>query len=182
MKKEIFLILFMFTLLCGNAAAGEKSRLEVYGDYAHIAIPLSAGIYSAVIGDWHGELQLAKSCAATLVTTGGLKYAVGAERPSGGEYSFPSGHTSLAFTGAAYWQMRYGWALGVPMYAAATLVGYSRVDAEAHYWRDVIAGAAIGIGFNYLFTSRYGNDDKSKQRMSLIPTHKGVNFNFSMQF
>ena len=181
---KILIILFMkLVFLCSNATAGERYDLdEFFSDIMHIAIPLSAAVYSASIGDWQGELQLTYSYAMTIGTTLLLKRAVDAKRPNGGRYSFPSGHTSSAFAGAAYWQMRYGWEFGVPMYAAAALVAYQRVDIKAHYWRDIIAGATIGIGFNYLFTRRYGDDDKSEQRMSLIPTHKGVYFNFSMRF
>ena len=81
----------------------------------------------------------------------------------------------LAGAGAAYWQMRYGWEIGIPMYAAAALVGYSRIDAKKHYWWDVAAGAGIGIGFNYLFTSRY-------VRATAIPTPGGAYLNFGAQF
>ena len=180
--KKVFATVFIFAFLCSNAAAGGKSSLEIYGDYMNVVIPLSAAVYSAVIGDWQGELQLAQSYAATIATTSILKSTVNAERPSGGNRSFPSGHASSAFAGSAYWQMRYGWVFGAPMYAAATVVAYSRVYSEAHYWRDVAASAVIGIGFNYLFASQYGNDDKSEWRMSFVPTPKGVNFNFSIRF
>ena len=184
--KKILATVFIFALLCGDASADMLGTLRgkydldiACGDFLSVAIPLSAAIYSAAIGDWEGELQLAQSCAATIALTQGLKYAVNAERPNGGRRSFPSGHSSSAFMGAAYWQMRYGWEFGVPMYAAAALVCYTRVDAEAHYWRDVIAGAAIGIGFNYLFTSRFEND---KMQMSLIPMRNGASLNFSIRF
>jgi len=169
-------------LLCTPFAYG-KSGLTVYGDYMQVGIPLSAAIYSAVIRDWTGEIQLAKSTAATIATTQILKYTVREGRPNqpageSGE-SFPSGHTSAAFAGAAYWQMRYGWAIGAPMYAAASLVGYSRVNAKEHYWHDVIAGAVIGIGFNLLFTSRYHDD---RAQLSVTPVPGGACLNFGFEF
>ncbi len=51
--------------------------------------------------------------------------------------------------------MRYGWKYGLPAYAAASFVGWSRIRANKHYPIDVIAGAAIGILSNYYFTTAY---------------------------
>jgi membrane-associated phospholipid phosphatase len=50
---------------------------------------------------------------------------------------------------------RYGWEYGVPAYAAASFVAYSRVEAKQHFPHDVIAGAAIGIASSYIFTRPY---------------------------
>ena len=50
---------------------------------------------------------------------------------------------------------RYGWEYGIPAYAAASFVAYSRVEAREHYPRDVIAGASIGIVSSYIFTRHY---------------------------
>ncbi|MOA60857.1 PAP2 superfamily protein [compost metagenome] len=44
----------------------------------------------------------------------------------------------------------------MPAYVAAGAVGWSRVESDNHYWRDVIAGAAIATGFSYLFTTPKG--------------------------
>jgi membrane-associated phospholipid phosphatase len=43
----------------------------------------------------------------------------------------------------------------LPLYAAAGFVAYSRVESREHHPRDVIAGAAIGVGSSFLFTRRY---------------------------
>lgn len=87
-------------------------------------------------------------------TTATLKYAVDEQRPDGGSRSFPSGHTSLAFTGAEFIRKEYGWGWGAPAYVAAGFVGWSRVEAKRHYTRDVLAGAAVGILANHDFWSR----------------------------
>jgi len=50
---------------------------------------------------------------------------------------------------------RYGWGYGVPAYALASFVAYSRVEAREHYAHDVIAGASIGIASSYIFTRPY---------------------------
>ena len=44
---------------------------------------------------------------------------------------------------------------GVPAYAAASFVAYSRVESREHYPRDVVAGAGIGILSSYIFTKPY---------------------------
>jgi membrane-associated phospholipid phosphatase len=58
---------------------------------------------------------------------------------------FPSGHAALAFATAAamgiLWP-RWRWGL----YAVACLVGIERVAEHAHWFSDVVAAAALGIG------------------------------------
>lgn len=83
----------------------------------------------------------------------GLKYSINAKRPNGGGQSFPSGHTASAFMGAEYIRQQHGWGWGIPAYVAAGWVGYTRVESNNHYWRDVAAGAAIGIASNFDFGS-----------------------------
>lgn len=125
---------------------------EVAGDIGQYAIP-AAGLGIALVKkDWKGCLQLTYAFAATLGVAYALKYTVHETRPNGGEQSFPSGHTSSAFCGAAFLDMRYGHSYGIPAYAAASLVGWSRIESDNHYPIDVLAGAAIGIISNLIFT------------------------------
>lgn len=93
--------------------------------------------------------DLALAVARTELATYSLKYAINAPRPNGGSNSFPSGHTSIAFTGAEFIRKEYGWGWGVPAYLAAGFVGWSRVASNTHYTRDVVAGAALGILSNH---------------------------------
>jgi len=75
--------------------------------------------------------------------------------PSSFWFSFPSGHTSAAFQGASFIQLRYGWRAGLPAYAGATFVAFSRVYADKHFVSDVVAGAALGTLSSFLFTDRF---------------------------
>ena len=123
--------------------AAAKNTFSTYGDVMQYALPAGAGLLAFIKGDADGATQLAASGAVTIGTTYALKYAVNETRPNGGRYSFPSGHTSLAFTGAAFVHERYGWEWGLPAELAAAAVAWSRVDARQHHWYDVLASVGI---------------------------------------
>jgi len=68
------------------------------------------------------------------------------ETLSGGQASFPSGHTIAAFAVAAVFADRYRnhrWAPWAA-YGLAGLVGFSRITLSAHFPSDVFAGAELG--------------------------------------
>ncbi len=147
--------LFM-TLLCCltfSTPAEAKDGFETSSDVLAIVLPATAAAITLSAKDNEGLVQLAESGALTLATTYGLKYAITATRPNGGKHSFPSGHTSVAFASAEFIRERYGWNYGIPAYIAASFTGYGRVESKQHYTRDVLAGAAIGIGSSFLFTT-----------------------------
>jgi membrane-associated phospholipid phosphatase len=186
MKTIVFTtlcVLLATSLAFANRHAVVNDGITRTGDILQLAIPLSALAYSSAIGDWEGVKQLAYVVGATIITTQALKYTIREERPYQSEnskgHTFPSGHTSSAFAGAGFWQMRYGWYIGVPMYAAAAFVGYSRNHAKMHNWLDIATGAAVGIGFNLLFTSRYNNEDT---QLSITPTDGGAMFRLNVRF
>ena len=149
------LLLTVGALVAAPSASQAKGALEIYGDVAQLAIPAFAGLTSVVKRDKDGVIQFAVGTTLTLGTVQGLKYAINTERPDGGARSFPSGHTAAAFAGASYLHYRYGWKWGLPTYVAAAVVGYSRVEAEKHYWYDVVAGAAIANIVAYVMTDTY---------------------------
>ncbi len=61
--------------------------------------------------------------------------------------SFPSGHTSQAFFLATLLSQHFGLQPGLvlALYLAAVLVGITRMYVGAHYPRDVLAGAVLGV-------------------------------------
>lgn len=66
---------------------------------------------------------------------------------SGGSSSFPSGHTSAAFTTATSLSLYFPkWYVIVPAYLWAGSVGYARIYQGVHYPTDVLAGAIVGAG------------------------------------
>lgn len=151
---RVFMALLLFSLLFSNAAVASDG-VERVGDILQIVLPVSGAGIALSRGDKEGLKQLARSEALTLALTFGMKYTIPATRPDGGDHSFPSGHTSISFSAAEFIRERYGWNHGIPAYVAASYAGYSRVDSKRHYTRDVLAGAAIGIGSSLLFTEPY---------------------------
>lgn len=93
------------------------------------------------------------SWAGTALTTFMLKSAFNRERPERDSprynSSFPSGHTANWFSLATVYSAKYP-KYAIPLYTAGLLVGLSRIYQGEHYPSDVLAGAAIGIGFGYL--------------------------------
>lgn len=153
--------LFGQTELDGPNSRHEKWEyvLEDTGDVLQLAIPITAGIMTLTKKDYKGTKKLAFSYGTTLALTYSLKYLTKKPRPENRPHfdSFPSGHTSSAFSGASFIQRRYGWKYGTYAYILATIVGISRTEAPDGYhdgW-DVLAGAAIGIGSTYIFTRPY---------------------------
>ena len=151
MKKLVlpFIAGFMIT----NSFAEDKTTLA--GDILQILIPSVAYGTTLYLDDKEGQMEFYKSFATNEAITYGLKYSVDKKRPNGGDHSFPSGHTSASFQGATFIHKRYGLKYAIPAYMAATFVGYSRVDARAHYTIDVAAGALIGSLSSYYFTTKY---------------------------
>lgn len=66
-------------------------------------------------------------------------------------YSFPSAHTSSAFSTATSLSMVYPkWYVIAPSFLWAGAVGYSRMHLGVHYPSDVFVGAIVGSGSAFL--------------------------------
>lgn len=148
-------MLGLFLCLSTIVEAKASSGVEAAGDLLLFVLPVTAVWLTVYYKDGKGALQLGESAALTAGVTYGLKYAVDETRPNGGGHSFPSGHSSISFSAAEFIRKRYGWGYGIPAYAAASFVAYSRVESRQHYLHDVIVGAGIGIASSYIFTNTY---------------------------
>ena len=156
-KNRIFVhALAVLVCIAIPAAAETTSTIESAGTDTAIALPLVAGGIALWKSDWRGAEQLTFATALTVGTSLAFKQFVREQRPDHSDFkSFPSNTSALAFAPAQFLWQRYGWEYGVPAYAAAAFVGYSRVDAKQHHWWDVAASAAISLGYNELITTRY---------------------------
>jgi membrane-associated phospholipid phosphatase len=142
-------------LVCAQPARASDD-IETAGNVLKYAMPISAAAITWFHGDREGLAQLGVSYVASVGLAYGLSRVIHEERPDHSDFhSFPSDSEASAMAAAAYLDKRYGWRYGLPAYALAGFVGYSRVEAKKHHWYDVVAGAALGWGFNQLVTTKY---------------------------
>ena len=135
--------------------------LSRYNNLVNAAVP--AGIFAAGVidndkGTRQNAMYIASSSAVNLLLTLVIKKIVKRPRPflgqvkinavyHPGQTSFPSGHTSSAFTTAtALTQVYHKWYVIAPAYLWASSVGYSRMYLGVHYPSDVATGALVGTG------------------------------------
>ena len=147
-----------------------------------IAMPvLAAGIAYGHDQDWTGVAQMSADTVATVGVAYALKHVIKEQRPDHSDFqSMPSDTAALAFAPAAFLWDRYGWEWGVPAYAAAAFVGYSRVDAKKHHWYDVAASAGLAWGFSQIFTTRY--HERYRVYSNLYASPDGAFVKVSMNF
>jgi len=156
-----FAVLAVAFVIASPAATAKST--ETIGTGLTIALPLVAGGITAWKSDWLGTEQLAITTLLTVGTVYGLKHLVRECRPfavpcahgSSDWDSFPSEHGAVAFASAEFLRERYGWRYGLPAYAAAGFVGWSRVDAQKHRWYDVAASFGVSLIANELITTRF---------------------------
>lgn len=154
---SVALLVFSSLPVMGEESFRRTSSQKGVGvstDVVVVAMPVAALTGILVEKDWKGLKQGALTAVTSVGASLILKYAIKEERPDfSNNHSFPSGHTSTAFATAAFLQRRYGWKFGVPAFALATYVGWGRVYAKKHHWWDVVAGAAIGAGAAFIYTT-----------------------------
>jgi undecaprenyl-diphosphatase len=128
------------------------------------ATVLAAGLIKNDNATIKKGFYIAESIFASELITYGLKYSVKRQRPfeenkfitsATGTVvrtpSFPSGHTSDAFSTATALTIAYPkWYVAVPAYLWAGSVGFSRMYLGVHYPTDVLAGAVVGAGSAWL--------------------------------
>jgi len=138
---------------------------------------------------------LSVELGAELVTAGvteGLKSATSRERPGGGDKSFPSGHSSAAFTNVALANRNLQYlsmseelrtALEVGNYVLASATAWARVEANGHWLSDVFASAAIGYFFGaFLHDGFMGLPEDKPAQVKVVPVHGGAMLALSFPF
>jgi membrane-associated phospholipid phosphatase len=118
---------------------------------------------------WKKALSLTIAITIVALTTQGIKSIVQRERPfkkipaieklsTGGDASFPSGHTTEAFAMAAALSLLFRKKeIMIPVYIWAFLVAYSRMALGVHYPSDVLFGAALGTLISWLVVASLRN-------------------------
>jgi len=152
--QKLFLVLPFFLFF--KISFSQNKTAETSGDILLFAMPTVAFGTTIIIGDKKGTWQFTKGFLVNGAISLGLKSIIDKQRPNlEDNNSFPSAHTSITFQSASFIQKRYGWKYGIPAYALASFTGFSRINADKHDIYDVLAGAVVGIGSTYLFTTPY---------------------------
>jgi membrane-associated phospholipid phosphatase len=179
-KKNILQLCSLILILLWVECGAQSNGIRTTGDVILVTLPATALTTSLLLKDNQGLGQFAKGFGLNQILTFGFKGLVGKRRPDGiGLDSFPSGHTSTTFQSASFIQRRYGWKYGIPSYLLAGFTAYSRINANRHDLADVLAGAALGIGCTYLFTTPYENQD---YQISISGSTKGFMFSLRYSF
>ena len=159
-----------------------------YGDgMGKATIPVVASIALITFGRvgraWSVESfgsDLLRAQAITGILTRSMKMAINRTRSDGGTYSYPSGHTSTAFTIAAVIYKDLGPTWGIPALVGASYVGFSRLQENKHYLSDVIAGAVLGTYISFKISNKRGHG----ARYHIVPVagSKGRGISFRYEF
>ena len=151
-KVPALILALLMPVVC--AAQNKPYHGDVIDDYLRFVPTVSAYALKAAGVDSRIQrrrllLHTATSFALDAAFTYGLKFTVKSTRPDGTDrHSFPSGHTSFAFFGAAILDKEFRrvspW-ISVAGYTVAAVTAVDRVRRNRHHWVDVLAGAAIGV-------------------------------------
>ena len=171
-RHSVGLILFAAYASC--VQADSTHAWNNASNVTALAVPMLAGMASLANNDWAGTQELLLSSGSAILAAEALKQGVHSTRPDGSDNkSFPSAHTTLAFSAAAFLDRRYGEqyaATWTPaLYGLAAFTGVARVEAKKHHWVDVMAGGAIGYG-----SSRYWTQPMHSGQVSVVPLPGGL--------
>ena len=129
---------------------------DVFGElgYVTVQIPVLLGSYYWGLHTQNRELHDFNATLFSAFTINGtgtllIKAAANTDRPSenfnGGRFGFPSYHASSSFTIASVLDEYYGHRVGLPAYALAGVIAWSRVNSRDHDLSDVVFGSAMGF-------------------------------------
>jgi len=156
------------------AHASDESQTRL-GDALSYVLPAATLGTELWRGDKTGAGQFTTSFLVTMGATEVLKRTTGIERPDGSnDESFPSGHAARAFAAATYVHRRHGLSNAWPLYAMATYVGYTRVEANRHRWSDVFGAAAVSAASSWWLV------DPKQQPPGVAGTSRGISIGFTM--
>ena len=172
--KKIYFCLLIISFL---SASYKYSIERKIGDILQLGLPATALASTYYMNDIDGFKSFSKSYFTTISITYLLKEGTHKRRPDGSDYlSFPSGHTSSAFSGASFIHFRYGFKYSIPLYLLASFTGYSRIESKKHYIEDVIAGAGLAILSSWYFTKPYSKKYSFKCNYELKTRTVSLNF------
>jgi len=180
-----------YTAESPNRWGGASSSIGLFGEITY-QVPAIFAVYGVSL--WTEDEKLHECSKAvisafgiTAVSTIALKRIADTQRPTmeieNGRYGFPSYHASSTFSIAAVLDEYYGWQVGLPSYALAGLVAWSRIDDRAHDLSDVVFGSALGfvIGKSVAL-SHLDRVGKFQVLPYYDPAIRGFGFNFEARY
>jgi membrane-associated phospholipid phosphatase len=181
----------------GSSGNGQNSNSSSSSqDFVPAAVLLAGTwILAAAVDVPSGWQELGSMLEATVLsatTCEILKYSLGRLGPdqtdspsrwfAGGD-SFPSQHTNVAFAiGTVLAESgsdQYRWLRRILGYGVAGYTAYSRLDHNAHWGSDVVAGAALGFS-TARFTMNRRTGAVQQTSFDVVPTGDGVMLAFTM--
>jgi membrane-associated phospholipid phosphatase len=138
----------------------EKALFVIGMPATHFAGTALWYVLEAECGDDPGRQRAVTMLSAVTITdavTDGLKAIVHNDQPDGGPWSWPSGHTSSSVAVASVLHEFYGWKVGLPAYAGASLVAWRMMDEGDRWASDVLFGAMLGWVVGHTVAGRHGS-------------------------
>jgi lipid A 1-phosphatase len=136
--------------------------VENQGRFANTALQV---LLPLAMRDVEGLRRLVWIAVLGTASTHGLKHALNdveisgirlGQRPSSqsSKHNMPSGHSSLASSGAVFVCRRYGWRWGLLLWPMVLAVMYTRMALDAHTLGAVVMGSALGVLFTWRLSAR----------------------------
>ncbi len=197
-------------LIDDEVRLGEPRRKTIFelkqmGEaYTALAVPSLIYSYGFIFKDDYvrttGRLLFESLALSSLINIT-LKFSFGRARPfmdrgyndfelfetSNSYQSFPSGHSTVAFTIATVLSERIDrWWAYIGLYTCASLTAYERIKSDNHWLSDVILGAGIGYFSSMAIINANKTSEKSKNIIEyhsyLIPNGNGLNIGIILNF
>jgi len=146
----------------GQAPEPWVQWVEDQGRFANTALQV---VLPIALRDVEGLRRLVWIAVLGTASTHGLKHAFNdvqiagirlGQRPGSenSKHNMPSGHSSLASSGAVFVCRRYGWRWGLLLWPMVLAVMYARMALDAHTLAAVVMGAALGVLFTWRLSAR----------------------------
>jgi membrane-associated phospholipid phosphatase len=179
-----------------TAAPGTSPDTRDGRDAVPAVLALGGTWVAAALGDEDGGRREAgamlESAALSAAAAYALKELAGRERPyvtaddgdwGGDGEAFPSIHATAAFAiGTVLAESgndRHRWLRRVLGYGLAVHTAYARMDHDAHWLSDTVAGAGLGIA-TARFVMKQRDRSDPRARFELVPTPNGVAIGYTV--
>jgi len=166
-------------------------KIDDYIQYAPIAELYLADVFKVKAQNhWFDQTKyLLISNLITSSITESIKHITLKTRPNGGQFSFPSGHTTFAFTNAAVLYHEFSTTAPVLAYSGylfSTATGAFRMINNKHWLSDVLVGAGIGMLVTHLvyYFKPFANFNpfKNTQNLSFFPNINNNQYGFQLNY